>query len=98
MKRGVVESLSKTQSVAITVAAWMSCATVNAHNIHNEENKQNHVLKTTAFNECYNEQHLSIFLHEVCYEWKFEGENPALVTDNARNTLPARAELRCCLM
>lgn len=59
--------------------------------IHNEENKQNHVLKTTAFNECHNEQHLSIFLHEVCYEWKFEGENPALVTDNARDTLPARA-------
>ncbi|KAL6491014.1 hypothetical protein MHYP_G00013590 [Metynnis hypsauchen] len=96
VKKEVMESLSNAKRVAITVDGWTSCAThsyitVTSHHIDNEWNMKNYVLQTRIYNEAHTGQNLSVFLRDVCCEWKLEDKKPALVTDNARNMLLAGA-------
>ncbi|KAI4799986.1 hypothetical protein KUCAC02_016524, partial [Chaenocephalus aceratus] len=87
---------SSTRSKAITDAiAFFICKDIQPYSVTENEGFLHllHILEpryhTRVFNEVHTGNNLAMLLQEVCREWKIEDNNPALVTDNARNMILA---------
>ncbi|XP_060557870.1 E3 SUMO-protein ligase ZBED1-like [Ruditapes philippinarum] len=93
VKSKVVESLSKSHTVALTTDGWTSRATesyitITSCHINNDWELISHVLQTRAMPCSHTAENVAQVIREAITEWKLP-QNPPLVTDNAANMLAA---------